>query len=936
MHASAIAQVATGESNLEEVVVTGTRITSPGYQAPTPVTEISSQDLLLAAPGNLVTALSLQVPQFASGGANGGPAGTGGISTAQLAPTGNFLDLRDLGSDRLLVLMNGTRMPPSNYTDRVNADFIPQLLIDRVDVVTAGASAAYGSDAISGVVNFILDTKFNGVKGDFEGGVSGHGDNGNYRFGLAGGYQLNPTIHLLGSVEYRNQDGLQSSDRPLSGYNGQWTYQGRNIGSKATPGSAGNPYVPIVGAGNNLNPPSGYIDTGPLAGYVFNPDGSIRPYNPGTLTGTPSVSIGGDSYQSPYNNAIAPDYTQKQSFLRADIDFSDHVSGYLQGTWDQVKTQFFGLGSAVDFAPIYSGNPYLSPAIQSVLTATKTPSFLFSILTGPRVPPTDSQSFYNDRFYGIQSGLKGDFGKTWKWQADFVYGNTRSDVIAYKILYNKSFRGSLDAVVNPANGQTVCRVTLTNPTVFPGCIPWNILGPTAVLNTPDAVVDQNWGNPEYSSLILHKEAQAQISGEPFSLWAGPVSIAAGVEWRSEALSMTTNASPAPGYIDYTGIRGTTQFTRPFYVGNTGVGQGVEKVKEGFGEVAVPLLRDMPFAKAFDANGAIRVTDYSTSGSVTTWKYGGSYDPNEDIRFRITRSRDIRAPSLYELFGGPQYGASGVYDPHTNTTSIANVVTGGNPNLQPETSNTLTYGAILHPRFLPNFNFSIDYYLVNITGAINQISTASILQDCELEGGTGAACDLITRPLPYSNTTPANFPTSIENFPLNTSELRTSGVDTEASYRVPLPAGLLTLHFLGTYVLQYLSQIDRNQPIYNYAGGTEQNGLPKFKGVLGANYVYQNWTFYGQERFISGLTPGPQYFYDAPHIPAVFYTDLTFAYTLKSFGGDFNLFLTVNNLFDKQPPVVPVSTAFPGGAYSSLINIYDVIGRAFTLGVRFKF
>ena len=378
--------------------------------------------------------------------------------------------------------------------------------------------------------------------------------------------------------------------------------------------------------------------------------------------------------------------------------------------------------------------------------------------------------------------------------------------------------------------------------------------------------------------------------------------------------------------------------------NIGVANGKLNVKEAFGEIAIPVLKDQPFAAELSLNGAGRITDYSTSGRVETWKLGAVYKPIEDIMFRVTRSRDIRAPSLFELFAGIQTAAVNFTDPHTQATNSIRQVTGGNRNLNPEIGDTFAAGVVLSPSFLPGFNISIDYYDLKIKGAITQQGLTDVVNECEVSNGTSPTCDLIQRPLPFSDRTAANFPIQVSLITQNISFLRTSGVDIAASYRMPVGEGQLMFRAYANYLDRFVTQTNTIAPVLDQAGHgiNSQTGFafPKFKANLSVNYSRGGFNLFVQENIIGKIKIGNikgdvANVFAVPAVKPVFYTDATVSYKFEEVGGEPEFFLTASNLFDRKPPLVAANAA-PGLIYPTLFTVYNVAGRTLTGGVRFRF
>lgn len=914
--------------SVDEVVITGSRLIRDGSQAPTPVTVLSQDALTSSQPASIAEGLKV-LPQFQNSSGDRrrqSAAGTGQI--------GNFLNLRGLGANRGLILMDGRRVPASSPDGAVDTNVIPELLVQRVDVVTGGASAAYGSDAISGVVNYILDQNLVGFRGVIQGGVSTYDDAGTWRAGVAyGGKFLGERLHLVGSAEYSAADPIRTQEaRPLQ--DDRWLFTGA--------GSAANPWTLTSNTRFSTATNGGLILSGPLANQRFLSDGRVAPSDGGRPTGLVGVAVGGDG--GFYGPQWLTGKTQiGKVFGRARYELTDNVELWAEGTYAN-SLNYNGAGT-VDFRlgniTIFNGNAFLRPEVQAALGTT--PSFAFGRVNNDVNP---SQFWARTEVWDFAGGLRGEFGDGWSWDLLVTKGKATQRAYGDQVRSERFF-AAIDAVHDPS-GAIVCRVTVTNPGLYPGCVPINLFGEGA----PSQAAKEYIRDRSYSKIVNEtSNIEYSIRGEPFSLWAGPVGVAAGVQYRELELVQTSTADPATP-PPFTGIRGVPAGTSHFFSTNVGVAKGSQTVKEAFGEVNLPLVRDAPFAKSADLNLAARATDYSTSGRVTTWKVGGAWAPTDDIRFRATRSRDIRAPSLFELFAGDQTRIASVLDPHTAQQAVANQVTGGNPNLQPEKADTTTIGVVYSPTWLSGFTASIDYYDIKIDEAMTTLVAATILDNCERSGGAATECSLISRPLPYSDRSPANFPSEIRLSSINAAAFRVKGIDFELAYRANLEQfyagapGAIQARLLGSYLDSRKSQTTTVAPIFDLAGqsGAIDNGgggvspvsYPKWRGVLVVDYTLGAFTGTLTQRYIGSMKQSKTQVVaeGQNHVPDKHYTDLTLRYRLRE--GSIEPFVTVNNLFNTQPPLVPINRNVPGAFYPTNTTLYDVIGRYYTAGLRFKF
>lgn len=917
------------EQPADDIVVTGTRIAANGDNLPTPVTVAATDELLKTSPSNISDGLN-KMPIFALS------RGTANLNNPSDNFTGNYLNLRGFGIQRNLVLLDGNRMAPTSYTGAVDANVIPQMLVQRVEVVTGGASAVYGSDAVSGVINFVLNKKFDGLKVEAQSGISSRGDARSWRVGAAYGTNFaNDRGHFMISAEHFQQDGLDDKESRKNG---------KLILAIGGSGSAADPFRLVTNARNSAIPFQG---ANLFSGRVFVAPGVLGNATPGIAQGG-GLASGGDGFYGKGSSATA-DLKTDQVFARADYDLTDNVSFYVQGNYAKAKT-FNNFYPNLIFPTIVGAdNAFLSPAAQAELASGPFgPVFLYSRvfddpshLIGVRA---ESESWMG------AAGLTGKMG-AFDWTVHYQHGETKTINTQVNNVLMGNLLASLDAVDRglfaggAANGQIACRVTLTNPSVYPGCVPLNGFGATPASQAAalDYITGDNFNIPTFKMDTV----SASVSGEAFENWAGPVRFAVSGEYRKLTLDVTSN-TPSNVFADCTGIRfgctpGATPVFRDTLITPINVS---DTVKEAAIEVDVPLLKDSAVG-SINLSGAARYTDYKTSGSVTTWKVGGDWQIMDGLRFRGTRSRDIRAPSLYELFQPQTGGASGYADLHTQSSGVNGIVTtetGGNPNLVPEKADTLTFGAVFRPRGVPGLSFAVDYYKIKINNAISQIDgrQQSIQKACEDSNGTGPFCSLFVRPLPFSDRTPANFPTLVRLTTLNASSIKTWGIDAEVNYDFAVGAnGKMSLRGLVGYQPQLTTILAPGiEPQIGAGTAATQStgGVPKVRLTGFIGYSNEDFSIDIQERWRSSLkwNPTRSLVFAIPDVKSVAYTDVTFTFFPGKDKGK-QIFISVQNLFDTNPP--PYLTAGTSGtpAFSfPATSGDDIIGRYFTVGAKFKF
>jgi len=966
------------ESNPNDIVVTGSRITANGYQAPTPVTVVSTTQLLKKAPESIAAGLT-RLPQFV------GTAGANVTSSQAGTPSaGNYLNLRRLGSIETLLLLDGQRLPPTSFDGTTDANIIPQALIQRVDVVTGGASAAYGSDAVAGVVNFILDTNFEGIKGSAQTGISSRGDNPQQKFSIAVGKRLmDDRLHLEASFDYFYQPGLANNGkRPNGGnYYGGWVNVGANPARPCSAGTcAENPFTPTYNVRLANGTYGTLINSGRSAAqaelrsgstpfslnlWTFEPtlvggpvsEQGVHRADLGTPTGTPNYNVGGDDTSVTFGTTLTSKLRTKQGFARADYDFGSNITGFLQGSYSDADTRYVTVGAGTQFQSfqIFSDNAFLPDFVQQRMENEGIASFVGSRVEADQHP---KEVLTNNQAYTILGGLKGDISSL-RWSLNFSHGKSKLKTRHYGNFNQPKWFAALDAVDEgefnggPANGNIVCRMDLTNPGVIPGCLPWNPFG-----NGSPSAESYSWIQDEPSRYQVTNQQtsfSANLSGPLFDLPAGPVNFAIGGEYRRQKLRQRSNVDPStpiplyePGFsesaandpADLNGIaEGLRAAANPFNLlwNSTNVGNsfGKQNIKEAYGELAVPILRDQPFFHALDINGAIRYTDYSVTGGMWAWKIGGSWSPIEELRFRGTWSQDIRAPTLYELFQGTGSTRGTFTDIHTDYNTNLISLNEGNRGLKAEKARTLTLGAIWQPTFFSGFSVSVDYFKIKINDQITRPNTTLINQLCEDSNGTGPTCAFIIRPFPFEDRSERNFPLTISTVPFNQAYSEMSGIDYELNYRIPVGGDAnVDLRLLGNHTWKY-TQASSPGALPNFLAGAA-GGVPRDQFTASIDYSTSRFNFGVDVRYV-----GPLYYTRQPNVHVannrlspVAYLNANISYDIVEGDKPITLYLNGSNLLDKIV-FAPQNNAQPTEFYPSFQSQYDVIGRYFVAGVRFS-
>lgn len=919
------------EAQAQGIVVTGTRIKGNGYDQPTPVTVATTEALLSSAPMTLADGLT-KLPQLIGS--------TSRTFCCAVGALGNFLNLRALGPTRTLILLDGRRIVATRESGEIDVNLLPELLVRRVDIVTGGASAAYGSDAVSGVINYITDTKFEGIRANAQMGISNYGDDASVKLGVAGGTSFaDGRGHIVMSVEHFKVDGIPTlADRPDSRRGG---FLGGN-GSAAAPfTNRENVFMITATDGGVIVNAAGvpFANAGaPLAGLRFLPGGATTPFVLGTpVAGSPAFAIGGDGHQ---NNMMQPAglLRTEKGYFRASYDFTDSLTGYVRANAALSHNNMRILSdnrSAQASYTIFRNNAYLPAAVAAQMDAAGVTSFRLGRFNRDFGAITID---YKNKTFDVSVGFDGKIGDRLTWGVSYGHGETTLDAEVRNVSDLGKAYAAADAVVNPANGQIVCNVTLTNPGVFPGCQPLNPFGVGAPSAAAKAFI---LGTSTQFVKNTQDVFAAEFQGEIAQLPAGPLSFAAGAEYRRRTLFARSNPT-ALGQIQATGVRGMPGAFCPTLAlcrfggwnqGNFGEVDARDNVKEGFVELFVPVFKDSAIGNSLELNAAYRYTDYKNSGTVSTWKIGATYEPFNDLRIRVTRSRDIRAPNLFELFAGPVNAFTpGLTDPVTGLTNVIAITrTQGNPNLVPERANTFTAGFVYSPSWLKGISGSIDFYDINLVGALAATSAQATIDGCQQ--GIAVQCALITRD-------PAtNFIQQIILQQINLNARKVRGIDFDLSYNGGLGSGKLNVRLLATRTIDFIDTIGTARiQSAGFFSASNNTALPKWRGTLTANYEIGNFGLFVQERYIGSydqLPFIPGQIFAEPHVGAVFYTDVTAKVKINAGNTKFELYGTVNNLFNRRPPFLPNRFA-ANLAFPTVPNLYDLDNRYFTIGARVAF
>ena len=943
----------------EAIVVTGSRIARPDLQSSVPVSVVTNQKIEQTGAANIQDVLTT-LPEVGQGVSR---------TSSNFSNTGNgeaTVNLRNLGSSRTLVLLNGRRTLGIAGTSAVDVNNIPTDLIERVEVVTGGASAVYGSEAVAGVVNFILKENFEGVRLRGQATASSKGDATRQFVSLTAGHGFfDDRAHIVANFSYDTDHGLSSAKRYYSAHDNP------NRSSYAAQG---------LFDVTNLNDPDAGPTFSPATGntFTFAPGNTVKPYQGANI----------DGYDRNQQRLISVPVERYMGTILGHFDISDAAKLYVEGEYVHTKSNASlealavantGPGAALNFdGSAYAGIPISSPYVPQEIRDAAIANGADVIQFRRRSVDIFSRSNRNDRdFYRGVVGLKGDLGKSWKY--DIYYEHSQShDFTTAGGLYAPNYGAALSNEIGP-DGQVRCSDPAARAA---GCVPINIFGFNTV--TPAAakflqtytgptrqqeLIDGNFvqftsgqsAAYTYDANTKQDVVSAQITGSLFSLWGGPISIAAGGEYRREKSSEVFDP------FTQAGLSSGNQITNTI---------GSFNVKEGFVEVDAPIIEDRPLVKYFGIEGAARYADYSTVGGVWSWKAGATYAPTQDIRFRVVFAQATRAPNIGELYSSLSQTFPALTDPcdqgqgngdgadlaplpaaclaipgiqntvnrrgsfaySTSQIQTIDGLLGGNPNLKQETADTFTAGVVITPRFIPRFSLTADYYHIKVKNAIGIIGQQVSVSQC-FDNGEPLFCNNVIRD--------ANgFITRVNALNLNTGSYLVAGLDVKLRHSLPLPflgeGGKLdtaidwTHHFKqqqtpfpGGPVQDEIGQADCYQ-CGRLGSGFKDLGSASF--TAGNTWFDFNWRIQYLGPLSDNLDGSTSVI---THIPAYWYHSAQVSF----YAGPehkFQFYLGMNNIFDKTPPLFGDTNPVTWTGTSTVADTYDVFGRMLYAGATVKF
>lgn len=923
MSPAAFAQDAADEDR-DTIIVTGSRIQRQDLVSNSPVTTIDAELIQQTGDLNIENILN-EFPQIVPGANQSSNNPGGGQAT---------VDLRGLGTARTLVLVNGRRFTPSDPTGVVDLNSIPPELIERVEVVTGGASAVYGSDALAGVVNFITLSDYEGFEVFGQYGLSEESDADRYTISAKfGANTADGRGNVTGAVSYFYRDNVLQSERDFSAVDNSG---GSATGRVRLDNSGLNPF-PLTPTGVTLN--SG-ADCGSARNIAFSDDGTARGF-----CNVLDVD-GGDRYNfSPVNNLVVPQERFAISTLGRYELFGDKAEAYFEGYFvnNEVANQLAPTplaASGTRQALVTPGvTPFLDASALALLAARpdpNAPAVLRRRLTeaGPRI------ATFNSNVFNIVTGLRGEIVEGWNY--DVFYSYQRSE-----------FVNTLE------NDQSISRIqsSLDNcPVGSPdGCLPIDFFSAGGL--TPEAV-DYISVNAITQQLFERNNFQANVSGELFQLPAGALALAAGFEYREDSLEFIPDDTFQSG--DLTGFNAQQPIA------------GTTDVYEIYGEVVIPVLKDLPLVHAFNIEAGGRYSDYSTEsvGGVTSWKAGGDWSLTEDFRIRGLYQRAIRAPSVFELFRAGDQNFPGYSDPcagiaPTGATVVVSAATQaactaqfaafglaypgptftqtnaqfeqllfGGPDLGEERSRTFTVGAVYTPSFIDNLTITVDYFNIQVDDVVGRRfagdsvfgSADGALDLCIAQGGVALAPGAADPCFGVRRLSNGDAQIAFSDL-ANLSDLETRGIDFALNYGfatdfLPSPvAGDFRFSVNGTRLLNFtfdgLDQTDTN-----FGTGSS---FPTWRFNARFNYQVGPLNTSWQTQFVGEVS-------DANGVPVShrLYHDFGLQYEL---GENYQFSFGINNVFDRQPPEFSFLASTQANTDPGQ---YDVIGRYYFVGLRARF
>lgn len=949
-----------------EIIVTGSLIQRPNNTSVSPIVSVGEVAIKESGTANLQDALN-QVPSFTVGGnTSTGGQGTGGRAT---------LNLHGLGTNRNLVLLDGRRLPISDIAGNVDINILPDAIIGGIDVITGGASAVYGSDAMSGVVNFKTIKKFEGVKIDVMNSLSEQGDAHKLNASLAVGSSFNDDRgHVLAAFSYAQQDAVEGSSRPFFSDKTPSSY----IGTGTFVPSATN--LPTAAALQGVFSNYGITSArNPSLNLGFNNDGTLfvqtGAVNYRGQTNANGYKIVGGNVRMPVGQQIQfqNSLERKTAFVKADYDLTPSLNAYGQFMYVDLTVNTESGGSLTQFPALTTvpvTNPFIPADLRTVLASRANPTANFT-WNGRYVGVPDKNWDENYVVQQYLAGLKGDLVDGWTFDMFASYDQSRHT----QIMHNAVLKSQVQRLLSAADGGASLCAGGFNP--FGDANARSLSAQCVAFITKDAFSQEKLGQTQ---------VQGQVNGELFDLGAGSAQIAFVANYRKNSYSFSPDrdfvAPNAFNLITPSNTGGNIEGV----VNTLPVPHKSISVKEFAGQIDIPLLADRPFIRELGVGAALRVSDYSVTGSVTSYEADARWKPIDSLLFRGSYQRAVRAPNIGELFS-PQQGSqlvigtppASIGDPcdvrstartgssgaqvaalcvaqgvpqtaissYTFPTTATGALLSGNANLTPERADTYNLGIVFNaPRnggLLNDFSVSVDYYNIQIKNVISAVPGLTVLSKCFNQDGSNASfdagneyCRLITRD---GTGQILNVATPYKNL----GTLKTNGVEAQIRWAVPAPflaaSGKLGIETAIGWLKTYKVQLLPGAAFLDYTGvsvgGSNPGSIPpraapKWKALTTFSYrsdalgLGLRWRYQSSMKDQSAvLTPNNV----SVGVPDYHLFDLFSSYKINR---NLELRSGVNNLFDRGLPYVASSQN------GTDVALYDAIGRSYYVGVKVGF
>lgn len=957
---AAVAQSPTNEIGNHDIIVTGSRIARRDFESESPVVTVSTDNLKAGGKATLGEALN-ELPQFSASSSSTDFGGTDLSSAGRTT-----VDLRGLGARRTLVLMDGRRLQPSDLFNTIDLNGIPASLIANTEIITGGASAIYGSDALAGVVNFKTRKDFSGLVLDAQQGITSRGDGRNFDASATFGANFDDGRgNVVFSGSYYNRHIIYPSSS--RSFFRQTTLNAGFPGGGATPSGSNLPSQAVVNAvfaqyGTPAPPNTAVMEV--------NTDGTLFPNRFGyNYRGFPGIRVGLQDTIFGWDNAT--DYTtlslpleRYTAFARGTYEVTPDVELFAQFNYSTSETSTRGPGPSLFNQPptVPVTNPFIPTDLRTILASRPNPNAPVYYYAAPGLAFGPSGSKVKNDTWQFQAGASGKLPSLgWTWDAYFGTGRAEVDQTYYNMLSRPAFVALISAA---DGGASLCQGGLN---LFP------------LVTVSDSCRAFLRRDPRALTTLKQQVAEANLQGGLFDLPGGEVRFALGVSYRKNSFVFEPDAAlgrnPLTGAADILGLG-----TGPVYGG-----KGSTSSKEVYGELLVPILKDLPLVKRLELSLGYRYSDYNSIGGVSSYKAGLEWQPTGFLVFRGGYQKAIRAPSIGELYAPPSSGsasigtiASGGGDPCSNNSVFrlgpnaaqvkaicayqfaqsglsANLVdsyrTGaagvpsiirGNPDLTEERGTSYSFGAVIRPRLASamfrRLSLSVDFFDIKIENAMGIIPGGAAVRACFNAGGenptyspTNFYCQLIARDTFSGNFFELTTPT------INLAQYHTRGIDTQLDWGFDLESlglkgnpGNLSLNVLVSYLDKYEVSTQKNTPLIDYADTIGNNAIgglshPNWKGVATLTYNNGPFTLGGKARYVGSmgnyLNVGTGQ--SLPGVNAITYFDL-FAYF--AINDKMTLRAGASNIADKSPP------EYTGFGQTDPAT-YDVIGRSFYIGVK---